>query len=159
VCFLALWPTLLTLFSSFSSTLRNRDFGNTSWGAVIRNALVGGPIIRSPLIGSVTLQWIKSLESLTTSWTSRSSPSKETKRLWKCENASTFEIWGERNSRSYKKMFDPSLDHKIAPFKLLLVEGVEEYLEIKDVEAKAIVKIEGVDGAITLEQEASLSNN
>jgi len=56
-------------------------------------------------------------------------------------------------------MFDPSLDHKIAPFKLLLVEGVEEYLEIKDVEAKAIVKIEGVDGAITLEQEASLSNN
>jgi len=45
-------------------------------------------------------------------------------------------------------MFDPSLDHKIAPFKLLLVEGVEEYVEIED-----------VDGAITLEQEASLSNN
>jgi len=56
-------------------------------------------------------------------------------------------------------MFDPSLNHKIAPFKLLLVEGVEANVEIEDVEAKAIVKIEGVHGAITFEQEASLSNN
>jgi hypothetical protein len=56
-------------------------------------------------------------------------------------------------------MFDPSLDHKLPPFKLLLVEGIEANVKIEDVEAKAIVKIEGVDGAITLEQEASLSNN
>jgi len=79
--------------------------------------------------------------------------------VWKCENASTFEIWGERNSRSYKKIFDPSLNHKIAPSKLLLVEGVEANVEIEDVEAKVIVKIEGVDGAITLEQEVSPLNN
>ncbi len=56
-------------------------------------------------------------------------------------------------------MFDLTLDHKIAPFKLLLVEGVEANVEIEDVEAKAIVKVKGVDDAITLEQEASLSNN
>ncbi len=81
----------------------------------------------------------KSLKSLTTSLTLKSSPSKETKGLWKCENASTFEIWGERNWRSYKKMFDPSLDHKTAPSKLLLVEDVEANLEIEDVEATHIL--------------------
>ncbi len=76
---------------------------------------------------------------MTTSLTLKSSPSKETKGLWKCENASTFEIWGERNWRSYKKMFDPSLDHKTAPSKLLLVEDVEANLEIEDVEATHIL--------------------
>lgn len=41
----------------------------------------------------------------------------------------------------------------------MLVEGVEANVEIEDVEAKVIVKIEGVDGAITLEQEVSPLNN
>jgi hypothetical protein len=36
-------------------------------------------------------------------------------------------------------MFDPSLDHKTAPSKLLLVEDVEANLEIEDVEATHIL--------------------
>ncbi len=56
-------------------------------------------------------------------------------------------------------MFSSSLDHKTTPFQLLPIEFVEANVEIKDVETKEGIKIDGVDGAITFEQEASPSHN
>jgi hypothetical protein len=98
---------------------------------IVGNALARGPLVRSALERNVTLQWIarsidlgqRSIESLTTSWTSRSSSSTITKGLWKCENASSSKTWGQRNSGSHKKMYDPSSNHKIAPTKLLPIKG------------------------------------